>query len=492
VAAEPHPGPSPTVRPGEPEIAVTEVQGNVLPGFRTARVALVFAEILDRAAALRFLRRLPVTTCADVLWYRHGRARPGPGAEPPWTNVAFSFPGLSKVAADAGAVTDMAFKSGMAARSSLLADPSDPRSDGYAGNWVIGGPPCDDVDLLLILGADDPVRLGARLAELRRRTPAGLRVRHVQLGSVRPPPHAGREHFGFCDDLSQPVVRGRLSDAADDVLPGRVDEAEERNLVWPGEFLFGYPGQDGLDRRRRGPVVTGGPPWTRDGSLLVVRRLRQDVAAFHAFVRTAARELAARHPALAGLTPEALAARLMGRWASGAPLVRSPDRDRPELAAGNDFAYARDGDALGLVCPRAAHVRRAYPRDAATSALTEANIETHRLLRRSIPYGTATGECGLLFLAYQTSIERQFEFITRAWLNNPHLHDTDDGHDPIAGQSFGTGGARERVFTLPIRTAGGGVQRVSMALERDWVVPTGGGYFFVPSVGALRDLAAGL
>jgi Dyp-type peroxidase family len=312
-------------------------------------------------------------------------------------------------------------------------------------------------------------------------------VHAVQRGALRPPPDAGREPFGFCDDLSQPVVRGRLSEADDDVFPGRADDAEQRNVVWPGEFLFGYPGQDGLDRLRPGPVVTGGPSWTRDGSLLVVRRLRQDVAAFHAFVRRAACELATRHRALAGLTPEGLAARLMGRWPSGAPLVRSPDRDRPQLASGNDFAYG--GDALGLRCPRAAHVRRAYPRDAATSALTDANIETHRLLRRSIPYGARTGECGLLFLAYQTSIERQFEFITRAWLNNPHLHDTDDGHDPIAGQSFGTGGARERVFTLPIRTAGGGVQRVSMALERDWVVPTGGGYFFVPSARALRDLA---
>jgi deferrochelatase/peroxidase EfeB len=66
-------------------------------------------------------------------------------------------------------------------------------------------------------------------------------------------------------------------------------------------------------------------------------------------------------------------------------------------------------------------------------------------MRRSIPFADeTTGECGLLFLAYQTSIERQFEFVTRAWRNNPHLHDTDNGHDPIAGQSFGMRGDRTR------------------------------------------------
>jgi Dyp-type peroxidase family len=216
--------------------------------------------------------------------------------------------------------------------------------------------------------------------------------------------------------------------------------------------------------------------------------------------------LAQRYPALTHMTAEHLGAKFMGRWQSGTPVMTAPNADRPAIGrdpyANNDFKFlaqkrraSPDGsgaaDPLGVRCPRAAHIRRAYPRDGATSGLTEANIETHRLLRRSIPFVDGTPpaqEHGLLFLAYQTSIERQFEFITRAWLNNPHLHDTDDGHDPIAGQSFGARGDRGRIFSMAIRSRTGNIERVSLELPGDWVVPTGGEYFFVPPLSALARL----
>ena len=223
--------------------------------------------------------------------------------------------------------------------------------------------------------------------------------------------------------------------------------------------------------------------------MLVFRRLRQDVAAFHDFLRTTADELAQRQPALADLTPEKLSAKLMGRWPSGAPLLRTPHADSAALSGENDFTFVADGDPGGLICPRAAHIRRAYLRDAATSGLTEANIETHRLLRRSIPFADeTTGACGLLFVAYQTSIERQFEFVMRAWLNNPNLHEADDGHDPIAGQSFGMLGDRTRHFSLRVPSANGTIERTSLTLPNDWVIPTGGGYFFSPAVSALAAI----
>ena len=53
-----------------------------------------------------------------------------------------------------------------------------------------------------------------------------------------------------------------------------------------------------------------------------------------------------------GNTPEEqelVAAKLMGRWRSGAPLVLAPDKDDPALGAdplrNNDFNYATDGSA---------------------------------------------------------------------------------------------------------------------------------------------------
>ncbi len=58
-----------------------------------------------------------------------------------------------------------------------------------------------------------------------------------------------------------------------------------------------------------------------------------------------------------------------------------------------------------------------------------AEVERHRLLRRGIPFGPPwpdTGEHGLVFLAYQTSIVRQFEYVQRKWLNA-------QGSDPARG-----------------------------------------------------------
>jgi Dyp-type peroxidase family len=288
-------------------------------------------------------------------------------------------------------------------------------------------------------------------------------------------------------------------------------------MIWPGEFVFGYPGQDAMDHVRPGLMANAGPSWGRNGSLLVFRRFRQDVAAFHDFLRNTAADLSRRFPDVTEIAPEWLGAKFIGRWSSGTPLMHAATHDNGDLAendrVANNFHYAGvhqaeakrmngrdDGsggpqwskDLLGLACPQAAHIRKAYPRDHATPVDTVASIETHRLLRRGVPFGDpfpAPGERGLLFMAYQTSFERQFEFITRAWLNNPRLREEGDGHDPLIGQSGTQTTARTRQFVLPLRRKDDTIERVKIDLPMDWVTPTGGGYFFVPGLDALRYLA---
>lgn len=496
-------------RENEPILATDEIQGNVLPGFRTPYQAFVFLEISAVESAVPWLRGLRVTSLADVIRSRGpGAAADGDAEQRTWLNIALTYTGLRRLLPRADGLTDVPLKQGMGRRSALLGDPVAPDADGSCRNWLLGAPG-DPIDVLLVIAGQERVEVMAEVDRLRRALPAGIRARLVQYGQRPPQPNERQEPFGFCDDISQPGIRGRLSDAPDDFLdlstvPG--DPAHARPgqvLVWPGEFVFGYPTQHPFDRLKPGLPSHGGPDWTRNGSLLVFRRLRQDVAAFHAFAREAARRLTVEHPALSGLTPESVAAKLMGRWPSGAPLMMSPYSDRPDLgrdpARNNDFSYlARSGgnhppDPEGLLCPRAAHIRRAYPRDSAAPGLTEASIERHRLLRRSIPFvgqQDDVEERGLLFLAYQTSIERQFEFVTRAWLNNPHLHDTNEGHDPIAGQSFGTPGDRGRIFSLRLPSADGHDECVTLRLPHDWVVPTGGEYLFAPAVSTIRSLGA--
>lgn len=86
---------------------------------------------------------------------------------------------------------------------------------------------------------------------------------------------------------------------------------------------------------------------------------------------------------------------------------------------------------------------------------------------------------GLLFLAYQASIERQFEHNQRARFNNPAFPHPGTGPDALVGQADG----RRRV-SLP----GTGGRPASIS-PSGFVKVTGGGYFSSPSIPALAYLA---
>lgn len=510
----------------EPVLELAEIQGNILPGFHTRFQTLLFFEMVDLRRAREWLREIAprVTTTADLLPFQRqllsGKVDISSAI---WLNIAFSFGGLHKLVDTAEQFTDPAFKEGMPDRSVLLGDSTKIDAESHPRNWLLGGPG-QIPDLCLIVGGNDCDRLSHEVAQIEAALAGRCRLLFKETGAALAPPLHDYEHFGYRDHISQPGVRGRLSERPDDFLTPRQNPANPNQgkpgqpVLWPGEFVFGYAGQDPLDKFRPGPRAEAGPAWARNGSFLVVRRLRQDVEAFHSFLAATAGELAQQYPALADLTPEQLAAKLMGRWFSGAPILRAPAADNPALGqdaeANNAFSYVRapassspeqngklaaDGyppahvDNLGLICPHAAHIRRAYPRDDATLEISEAQIETHRLLRRGIVFGQplpSPGERGLMFLAYQTSFERQFEFVTRAWLNNPSFRNNGDGYDPIAGQNSEGRGTRVRLFGLPMRNRDGSITKISVSLPTDWVIPTGGGYFFAPSISALRYLAA--
>lgn len=534
-AASPRPKPRTVTR--EPVLDVHEIQGNILAGFNKDSQSLLAVKIRDVAAARRWLLRiLPhINSMDEVLQFnalfRARRARLGrdpAGMVATWANVAFSRGGIAALTspADADALPDVSFQAGLVKGTALaLGDPVPAGQDDPTKDWVVGGTGRVP-DVLLIVAGDDHARLLSSVAELRPGPADGAGAPEVvweEEGRTRPD-LPGHEHFGFKDGVSQPGVRGLASRKPEIFVTPRTLQPPPdgeipfarpgQPLVWPGQFVLGYPTQD-LSSAAGVPAPRLKRAWFKNGSFLVFRRLTQNVAGFAAFVRSEADRLA--HTAnFPGMTPERLGALLVGRWASGAPVSRTPLTDKKDLAdeglANNDFFFTVDtpapaflpgvtppapfdaakSDASGLVCPLAAHIRKVNPRDQDSNLGPAFDTLARRILRRGIPFGPPLAnpsggddgvERGLHFLCYQTSIVEQFEKLQVDWANNPVAPQASGGVDLIIGQTD----AAPRTFNL-FSPDGSAVEPLTAPIQ--WVVPTGGGYFFAPSISAIRDVLA--
>lgn len=539
----------------EDPLDVDDIQGNSLAGFRKDCQRFLFFA-MDRTpsglTAMRaWLRGLApsVSTVAEVHQFnelfrsmRRRRGHEPHGVAATWLNVAFSADALRMLTshAEVEQFTDGPFKDGLARTAIVLNDPLD--ASGNPIDWKVGGPG-NEADVLIIIASDDPDQLNARVSRLDK-TIRGAGLAHGaapltllwdQRGSVLPPPLRGHEHFGFKDGISQPGVRGLIRSEPPEFLTRRIVDSSVRQddphkpefsrpgqpLVWPGQFVFGYKSQQTEDPRT--PLLVADqlpttPAWGRNGSYVVVRRLRQDVKAFREFIQREARRLQAL-PAFSNMTPELLAAKLVGRWPSGAPLMRSPASDDTALGADNHannyFQYAEDspppmalnpelhygGDNFtlskadgGQRCPLSGHVRKVNPRDAVTEQGTSVDVFTRLVLRRGIPFGDAYDSAdpatrdtpehdrGLIFVSYQTSVDAQFVFLQKNWANDSRDPNDGGGQDGIIGQR--SDGGRARTVTI---AADDGTE-AKLILDREWVIPTGGGFFFSPSISTIQNV----
>jgi Dyp-type peroxidase family len=437
-----------------------DLQGGVVRSYgqRFGVARHLFARVRDPDAARAFLADLaePVTTAQD--WEER----------PPTTlNVALSFRALQALRMPAAVLDGFPeeFRVGMAARADRLADDPDTWEDDLR-----------DLEVLLVVHAQDDAARATESGRWERQLrDGGLELTHAEDAALL---GGAREHFGFTDGFSQPAIEG----VAREHVPGqgipykRVPWWPLSRVRWraiePGEFVLGYDDED------RGPAPAPPPPFHRNASFMVWRKLHQDVAAFRA-------QLAAQADRL-GLDPELVAAKIVGRWRDGSPLALRPDAPDPDLGndkrRANDFRYGDDLD--GLRCPRGAHVRRTNPRDALgwEGRLTA----RHRILRRGMPYGPPLPDGapddgaarGLLFVCLQASIARQFEIVQAQWCNDGNAFGLGAELDPIAGPD---GRAMRHVIE--------GDPPRFVSLMRSCVECRGGEYLFVPSIGALRALA---
>ena len=279
----------------------------------------------------------------------------------------------------------------------------------------------------------------------------------------------GHEHFGFKDGISQPILEGS-SDA--ERFP------ESIHVTALGEIVLGYDDasgralgkEDRYGRKAPLPSVEKNQKFGMNGSYLVVRQLAQNVDEFWKWIVSASGAKHKDDPAA-----QRLAAKLIGRWPDGTPLVPYANSDD------NEFLFSEDP--YGYGCPIGAHVRRSNPRSEIDQTRLPLRLSNdHRILRRGRTYGSEeTGERGLMFICLNTDIERQFEFVQQTWINNTSFRGLEDELDPLVGDQ---GGKPRTAFTIPSLP----VPHCLRDLPR-FVTVRGGQYFFLPGLRALGGLA---
>lgn len=465
-----------------------DIQGFVFSGYvkRMAAASYHLLRVVDRAKAKEWLHDLRgrVTRAVSRKNLRVAHAQPFR------LNAAFSRSGLEAFGLhpDRDIVTfDLAFQDGMAStlRSRTLGDdgPSAP------AQWTWGNA-VTPVDVLLMLFAPTAQELSQLESREANAYAAGLApvvapVRATDLPASAAVPFS-REHFGFADGISQPVIREHQQGT-----PNVFD------AIAAGEFILGYQNEYGqitevptraAVRHGRGVHADRSSresAFGRNGTYLAVRQLSQNVAAFWHFLRTQAGGDADR--------AAYLASKIVGRWPSGAAVKDGQDKD-PGGPIDNAFTYA-DNDPIGYGVPIGAHIRRSNPRGIGLGTTAEQSLTVarrHRLMRRGRSYGPRIEdryqddgkERGLFFIGLNANIERQFEFIQHAWMNTPFFGTLYDEVDPLIGDASRTQSQRN-AMTIPEHPTRRRLQGIPQ-----FVTVRAGGYFFLPGFRALEILSA--
>ncbi len=442
------------------ELDLTAVQGFVVRGYRMPFASYLLLRVDDAAPARRWLAGILDEVLIAAPW----SVKPESGI-----NVAVSYAGLRALGVSDTSLGSFPeeFREGMAARAALLGDTGASAPEHWEAPFA-----SEDCHLLVMISAMTSAALqdhDRRLRDGLQQT-GGLRVVAEQAGAALP---GGTEHFGFSDGFAQPAIEGS---GVDPGPGGGAPTADGWRPIRAGEFVLGYPDEENALPAGPTPDQLG-----RNGSFLVYRKLRQDVAAF--------RRQLADNAALFDGDEELLAAKLVGRWRDGTPLALSPMAPDPSVAAdsarNNAFSYA--DDAAGRRCPVGSHVRRVNPR---LSLPFEGKlVNRHRLVRRGIPYGDPLPEgaeddgCdrGIVFMCLQASIARQFEFVQSQWLNDGNGLRQGDDQDPLLGPQDHDGALK---MTIP-----GDPPFFFGPLSRV-VTVRGGEYFFCPGMNGLHFLSA--
>ena len=248
-------------------------------------------------------------------------------------NVGFTLSGLEALGVEEETRKSFPepFREGMAARAAILGDDGvsvPDHWDGYLGSREVHGvlwwnwwDVCREDRLPGEAHSKLEKQAHSTWDQIKKLIPDhGIELLHSETGAANYQRFASGEidrveHFGFRDGISQPWIDFAISDFINLSHPAPGGGTPRQNGLWaplaPGEFVLGYPDEDGLIQ----PWPCN-PDLQRAGMYMVFRKLEQDVMAFRNYLRG----VSADEP-----SSQLLAAQMFGRWPDGTSLVQSPE-----------------------------------------------------------------------------------------------------------------------------------------------------------------------
>jgi Dyp-type peroxidase family len=371
--------------------------------------------------------------------------------------MALSFQGLKALGVPQESLASFPpeFQQGMVARAEELGDVGENAPE----HWEkpLGSP---DVHLVVVGLAPDSARLETAIHHAREAIRDLAGVVPIWQQDVHSSADL-RNMFGFADGIGHPAVEGSG-------IPGTNPYEEPLKA---GEFVLGYEDEIHSISQIPQPEVL-----RRNGTYAVFRKLHTRVAAFRQHLHQRAKSRSEEMW---------LAAKIVGRWPSGAPLALAPEKDDPGLGAdpNRNNAFMFGDDPRGLKSPFGSHVRRMNPRDSIIIGVPR----LHRMIRRGTNYGPPLPpgvqeddgiDRGLLFAFVGAHLDRQFEFIQKEWANDGKFIGAPAEKDPLVSSSG------EREFTIPKQPI-----RLHLKGLPAFVVNRGGEYCFMPGLRASSWLA---
>jgi Dyp-type peroxidase family len=448
---------------------VTDIQGFAVRGYNFPFARFLFLKILDEKKGRECIGGLINHITTGERW-DHGKPKTT-------MNVAFTYKGLDALGLPEASLLSfpVEFVQGMKARAEILSDIGknspqhwDPvwRDDvvhAWLGVFAQSQPDLDEgcLDLLKHLKETG----GASM--IGSQDAAALKID----GQIK-------EHFGYTDGFGNPEFLGMEKDSQPG--QGKLTADGKWTPLATGELLLEY-----ADEAGELPVAPLPHLLACNGTFMVYRKLHQNVATFRRYLK----EKAQLYPG--GL--EKLASKFIGRWRDGTPVELSPDQPDPVIVLDKNrnvnFTFGKDLD--GARCPLGAHIRRTNPRD--VFGFNGALINRRRISRRGMPYGKYTPEDqavgddeehGIVFMALNASIFRQFEFVQQQWIEYGNDARQGNDKDVLIGNHGGHG-----KFMIQGAADPQNPPFLCGALP-NFVELRGGDYFFMPSITALRMIAA--